>query len=103
GRTRARRPAGQPRRSRRSLRASYGANAITLPLSGLKEETFKVDVFLSECQYLHAGPKFTARIKQWRQALALPEDASAFLLEILKFLATVALIMVSAVIMLMAG
>lgn len=62
-----------------------------------------MDVFLSECQYLHPGPKIAARMKQWSQALAIPEDASAFLLEILKFLATVALIMVSAVIMLMAG
>jgi hypothetical protein len=42
-------------------------------------------------------------MKQWSQALAISEDASTFLREILKFLATVALIMVSAVIMLMAG
>ena len=62
-----------------------------------------MDVLLPERQYLHPGPKIAARMKQWSQALAILEDASTFLLEILKFLATVALIMVSAVIMLMAG
>ena len=62
-----------------------------------------MDVFLPECQYLHPGLKFTARMKQWRQALALPEDAMTYLLEIPKFLGTVALILVTAVIMLMAG
>jgi hypothetical protein len=62
-----------------------------------------VDVLLPECQYLHPGPKFGARIQQWSKALALPEDAVAYLLEILKFLATVALITASALILLMAG
>ena len=47
--------------------------------------------------------KFTARMKQVRQALAIPEDAGTGLLEILKFLGTLALIMVTALIMLMAG
>jgi hypothetical protein len=63
----------------------------------------KVDVFLPEYQYLPAGPKFAARIKQWRQALALPEEAGPVLLEILKFLGTLALITVIGLIMLMAG
>jgi len=62
-----------------------------------------VDVFLPEYQYLHPGLKFTARIKQLSQALAIPEDAMTVLLEILKFLGTLALIMVTALIMLMAG
>jgi hypothetical protein len=62
-----------------------------------------VDVFLPECQYLHPGLKFTARIKQLSPALAIPEDAMTYLLEILKFLGTLALIMVTALIMLMAG
>jgi hypothetical protein len=62
-----------------------------------------VDVFLPEYQYLHPGLKFTARIKQLSQALAIPEDAMTVLLEILKFLGTLALIIVTALIMLMAG
>jgi hypothetical protein len=62
-----------------------------------------VDVLLPECQYLHPGPKFTALIQQWRQALALPEDAAAFLLETLKFLGILALIIVTGLILLMAG
>jgi hypothetical protein len=62
-----------------------------------------MDVFLPAYQELHPGPKFTARLKHWSQALAIPEDATTFLLEILKFLGIVALILVSALIMLMAG
>ena len=62
-----------------------------------------MDVILPEYQYLHPGPKFTARLKQLRKALTLPEDAMTFLLEIAKFLATVALLLVTAVILLMAG
>jgi hypothetical protein len=62
-----------------------------------------VDALLPECRYLHPGPKFTARIQEWSKALALPEDAATYLLEILKFLAAVALIIASALIMLMAG
>jgi hypothetical protein len=42
-------------------------------------------------------------MKQRWKALALPEDAMTFLLEIAKFLATVALTMVTAVILLMMG
>ena len=34
-----------------------------------------MDVFLPEYPYLHPGLKFTARIKQLSQALAIPEDA----------------------------
>ncbi len=62
-----------------------------------------MDVLLPECQYLHPGLKFTARMRQWSQALALPADAGTFLLEVLKFLGILALIVASAVIMLMAG
>ncbi len=62
-----------------------------------------MDAFLSECRYVQAGPKFTARMKQWRQALALPEDAATYLLEIVKFLATGALILATGVLLLMLG
>jgi hypothetical protein len=62
-----------------------------------------VDVFLAERRCLPAAPKIAAHMKQWSQALDIPEDASTLLLETLKFLATVALTMVSAVIILMAG
>jgi hypothetical protein len=61
-----------------------------------------MDVLLPAYQEL-PGPKFTARLKHWSQTLALPEDATTYLLEILKFLGIVALILVSALIMLMAG
>lgn len=42
-------------------------------------------------------------MKQLSQALAIPEDAMTGLLEILKFLGTLALILTTALIMLMAG
>jgi hypothetical protein len=41
-------------------------------------------------------------MKQWWKALAIPEDAMTFLLEIAKFLATAALTIVTALILLMA-
>jgi hypothetical protein len=59
-----------------------------------------VDTNVPEYQCLHAQLEFMAHL---RRALAAPEDAMTFLLEILKFLGTVALIMVTAVILLMAG
>jgi hypothetical protein len=62
-----------------------------------------VDIFLPEYQYLQAGPNFAARIKLLRQALALPEETRPVLLEILRFLGTLALITVIGLIMLMAG
>jgi hypothetical protein len=62
-----------------------------------------MDVFLPAYQELDSGPKLTARLKQWSQTLALPEDAAPFLLEILKFLGIMALILISGLIMLMAG
>jgi len=62
-----------------------------------------MDVFLPECRYLQAGPKFTARLKQVQQALALPEDAMAYLIEITKFLATGALILATGVLLLLLG
>ena len=62
-----------------------------------------MDVSLPECPYLHPGLKFAARMKQLSQALAIPEDAVTGLLEIVKFLGTLALILVTALIMLMAG
>jgi hypothetical protein len=42
-------------------------------------------------------------MKHWSQTLVLPEDATPFFLEILKFLGIMALILVSALILLMAG
>ena len=62
-----------------------------------------MDVFVPECQYLRSGPKFSVRIKTWRQALALPEDAMAYLVEITKFLATGALILATGVLLLLLG
>jgi hypothetical protein len=62
-----------------------------------------VDASLPECPYLQPGLKFTAHMKQLSQALPIPEDALTGLLEILKFLGTLGLIVVTALIMLMAG
>jgi hypothetical protein len=62
-----------------------------------------VDVSLPECPYLQPELKFAARMKQLSQAFAIPEDAGTCLLEILKFLGTLGLILVTALIMLMAG
>jgi hypothetical protein len=62
-----------------------------------------VDVSLRECPCLQPDLKFTARMKQLSQALVIPEDAMTGLLEILKFLGTLGLILVTALIMLMAG
>jgi len=42
-------------------------------------------------------------MKQLIQAVAIPEDAGTYILEIVKFLGTLALIMATALIMLMAG
>ena len=62
-----------------------------------------MDVSLPECPYLQPDLKFAARLKQLSQTLAIPEDAMTGLLEILKFLGTLGLILVTALIMLMAG
>jgi hypothetical protein len=62
-----------------------------------------MDVFLPAYHELHSGPKFTARLRQWSQTLALPEDATTYLLEVVKFLGIVALLLASALILLMAG
>jgi hypothetical protein len=58
---------------------------------------------LPECPCLPLSLKFAARLKPWRQALALPEDAGPVLGEIVKFLGTLALILVTGLMMLMAG
>ena len=81
----------------------WGGRRSRRPLPSLKKETFNVDVSLPECPYLQPDLKFTARMKQLSQALAIPEDAMTYLLEILKFLGTLGLILVTALIMLMAG
>ncbi len=62
-----------------------------------------MSVYLSECQFLPPGLKFAARLKQRRHALALPEDASTYLLEIVKFLATGTLILATGVLLLLLG
>jgi hypothetical protein len=62
-----------------------------------------VDVLLPECRYLHLEPKFTARRQQWWKTLAFPEDVANYLLEIAKFLGTLALITVTGVLLLMLG
>ena len=62
-----------------------------------------MDVFLPECRYLQLRLKFTARNGQWRQILDLPEDAGTYYLEILKFLVSGALILATAVLLLLLG
>ena len=62
-----------------------------------------MDAILPEYQYLQHGLKCVARMKQWRQALALPEDAATYLVEITKFLAAVALIATTGLLLLLAG
>jgi hypothetical protein len=62
-----------------------------------------MDVFIPQYQYLPGSGKFVARLKQWSQTAALPADAGTFCLEVAKFLGTVALILASALILLMAG
>ncbi|MHB8069377.1 MAG: hypothetical protein ACYDIC_15915 [Desulfobaccales bacterium] len=62
-----------------------------------------MDAILPECQYLQSGLKSRAQMKQWRQALALPEDAGTYLVEITKFLATVALLATTGLLLLLAG
>ncbi len=62
-----------------------------------------MDAILPECQYLQPGLKSRAQMQPWRQALALPEDAGTYLVEIAKFLATVALIATSGLLLLLAG
>ena len=74
-----------------------------LPPHASRKETFKVDAILPEYRYLQPGPKFPTRMKQWRQAMALPEDAMTYLLEITKFLATGALILATGVLLLLLG
>ncbi len=62
-----------------------------------------MNVYLPEYQYLQPGLKYSTRLKYWRQALALPEDAGTYLLEIAKFLATGALILATGVLLLLLG
>lgn len=59
-----------------------------------------MDTILLECQCRPSRLEFMAPI---RKALAAPADAITFLREILRFLGTVALIMVTGVILLMLG
>ena len=62
-----------------------------------------MDAILPEGQFLQHELKRTARLRQWRQALALPEDAGTYLLEIAKFLATGALLTTTGLLLLLAG
>ncbi len=62
-----------------------------------------MDIFLPECRYLQPRLKFTARHGHWWQVLDLPEDAGIYLLEILKFLASGALILATGVLLLLLG
>jgi len=62
-----------------------------------------MNVYLSECRYLTPGLKIPARWKQWPKAFVFPEEASTYLLEIAKFLATGALILATGVLLLMLG
>lgn len=62
-----------------------------------------MDVFLPVCQEVSSGPNFAARFKLWSQTLVLPEEAGPFCLEVAKFLGVLALILVNALILFMAG
>ena len=55
---------------------------------------------LPKPQYLHAPQELMAHL---RKALAVPEDAKTFVVEILKFVTTVTLIMATGVVLLMMG
>ncbi len=61
-----------------------------------------MNVYLSEYSYLHSGLKFSTR-RNWRQALALPQDTATYLLETAKFLVTGGLITATGLLMLMLG
>jgi hypothetical protein len=62
-----------------------------------------VDVLVSECRCLTFKLKLAARLKRMGEALALPAEAAAVAREILKFVATLALIAVYGLILLMLG
>ncbi len=62
-----------------------------------------MNVSLSEYHCSSLGLKYAAPRKPWRQALALPEDAKTYALEITKFLATLALIAATGVLLLLLG
>ncbi len=68
-----------------------------------ERRTLKWTYYYPNAPDLHPGLKFTARLRHWSQTLDFPEDAMTYLLEILKFLGTLGLILVTALIMLMAG
>jgi hypothetical protein len=73
------------------------------PVGGRPEESGKMDVFVPQYQFLPGGGRFVARLKQWSQTPAISAEAGTFCLEVAKFLGTVALILASALILLMAG
>lgn len=60
-----------------------------------------MDVFAPECPYLQSGLRLSARRQQWRQTLALPEEAGTYLLEVAKFLACGALILATGALLLL--
>ncbi|MEW6659719.1 MAG: hypothetical protein AB1424_13765 [Thermodesulfobacteriota bacterium] len=62
-----------------------------------------MDAILPESQCRQPGLQGAARMQQWRQAMALPEDAGTYLLEITRFLATVALLATTGLLLLLAG
>ena len=59
-----------------------------------------MDTILPKCRCLHVRSELITRLKK---AIAAPEDAKTFLLEVLKFILTVAMIMVTGVVLLMVG
>jgi hypothetical protein len=77
-----------------------GSAALQAP-AGPRQEVSNVDVLLPECRCLNFRLKVAAHLKHLGEALALPGEAVAVGREILKFLATLALIAVSGLILLM--
>ncbi len=62
-----------------------------------------MDVWLSECRGLNFRLRIATRLKHLGEVLALPAEAAVVGLEVLKFLATLALIAVYGLILLMLG
>ena len=73
-------PEDQPQAARRTTPAipagKFWGGRVTPPPPNLREEIFNVNVSLPECPYINPGLKLTALMKQWRQTLALPADAT---------------------------
>jgi hypothetical protein len=94
-------PAGKYQGGRRSLTLTYEGRAALPAPAGPRQEVSSVDVLLPECRCLNFRLKVAAHLNRLGEALAIPGDAVAVGREILKFLATLALIAVYGLVLLM--